>query len=55
LQLELNEFADMSWEVFAKTRLGFDATKQAARYVCYIGVAVHGSCGCKPKMVSKLV
>lgn len=32
LQLELNEYADMSWEVFARTRLGFDATKQAARY-----------------------
>ncbi|WIA20522.1 hypothetical protein OEZ85_004917 [Tetradesmus obliquus] len=28
-QLELNEYADMSWEVFARTRLGFDATKQA--------------------------
>ncbi|KAF6262807.1 hypothetical protein COO60DRAFT_573038 [Scenedesmus sp. NREL 46B-D3] len=28
-QLELNEFADMSWQDFARTRLGFDATQQA--------------------------
>jgi hypothetical protein len=36
LQLELNEFADMTWQDFARTRLGFDATKHAERYTAVV-------------------
>lgn len=33
MQLDLNEYADLTWEEFSSTRLGFNSTQYKSRYV----------------------
>jgi len=35
-QLELNEYADLTWEQFSQQKLGFKGAQALQRYVCVL-------------------